>query len=235
VNPLSAAFKYLTIWNCFTVVQPTAEAIGKGAIFFPLVGLTIGLALALANYLLAPYLHPEILSVVLITLFIVASGGRPLEGLRRTFAARSVKTIGFDGRENVSLGIAALLLVILFKIAAADSMDEKLALSLLLTPLLARWALVIFLYGYHSRFEEIPRLIAAQIRLWHFLVSTLATLALTVYFLGRKGLWISLALSLLALSTRSLLHRRHGVLVHDHVGAIVELCEALCLVLLASL
>lgn len=217
------------------MVQPTAKNIGKGAIFFPLVGISVGLALALANYLLAPYLHPEILSVALITLFIAASGGRHLEGLRRTFAVRPVKYPGIDRQENTALGTSALLLVILFKIAAADSMDEKLALSLLLTPLLARWALVIFLYGYHSRFEETPRQISAQIRLWHFLPSTLATVAVAVYFLGRKGLWISLVLSLFALSTRSLLHRRHGVLAQDHLGAVVELCEALSLILFASL
>ena len=34
-------------------------------------------------------------------------------------------------------------------------MDEKLTFSLLLTPVLARWALVIFLYGYHDRCERL--------------------------------------------------------------------------------
>jgi adenosylcobinamide-GDP ribazoletransferase len=235
VQSLSAAFKYLTIWSTFAIVQPAAETIGSGAIFFPLVGLTVGLVLAISNYLLAPYLHPEILSVALITLFVAVTGGRHLEGLRSTFTANLPKTAHRDGRDNASLGFAALSLVIFFKIAAADSMDEKLALSLLLTPVLARWALVLFLFGYHSRFEDTPRLIARQIRLWHLLASTLATLALVVYFLGRKGLWIGLALSLLVLLTRSLLFRRHGVLTQDHVGAIVELGEALSLVLLASL
>jgi adenosylcobinamide-GDP ribazoletransferase len=235
VNSLSAAFKYLTIWGCFGVVEPSARSIGKGALFFPLVGGAVGLVLALANYLLAPYLQPEILSVLLITLLIVASGGRQLEGLCRAFIDSSVETTRSEGRENISLGMAALLLVILFKIAAVDSMDEKLPLSLLLAPLLARWALVLFFYGYHTRFEEIPRLIAEQIRFWHFLVSTVATLALAVYFLGRKALWIGLTLSLFTLSIRSVFHRRHGVLVHEHVAAIVELCEALSLILLASL
>jgi cobalamin synthase len=94
---------------------------------------------------------------------------------------------------------------------------------------------VIFLYGDHLRFEETPRPIAAQIKLWHLLAGTLATLALAVYFLGRKGLWIGLAVSLFALLARSLLYRRHGVLTHDHVGAVVELGEALSLILLASL
>jgi len=235
VQTLSAAFKYLTIWSFFAAVQPAVETIGKAAVYFPLVGLVMGLTLAVSNYLLAPYLHPEILSVVLVTLFIALTGGLHLDGLKRTFATLAAKTTGKADGEKGALGIAALLLVILFKIAAADSMDEKLAVSLLLTPVLARWALVIFLYGDHLRFEETPRPIAAQIKLWHLLAGTLATLALAVYFLGRKGLWIGLAVSLFALLARSLWYRRHGVLTHDHVGAVVELGEALSLVLLASL
>lgn len=235
MQTLSAAFKYLTIWSFFAAVQPAVETIGKAAVYFPLVGLVMGLTLAVSNYLLAPYLHPEILSVALITLFIALTGGLHLDGLKRTFATLAAKATGNAGGEKDALGIAALLLVILFKIAAADSMDEKLAVSLLLTPVLARWALVIFLYGDHLRFEETPRPIAAQIELWHLLAGTLATLALAVYFLGRKGLWIGLAVSLFALLARSLLYRRHGVLTHDHVGAVVELGEALSLILLASL
>ncbi len=235
MQTLSAAFKYLTIWSYFAAVQPALATVGKAAVFFPLVGLAVGLTLAFSNYLLAPYLHPEILSVSLVTLLIAATGARHLEGLRRTFAASAAKSTSQDGRENDSLGFAVLLVVILFKIAAAGSIDEKLALSLLLTPLFARWGLVIFLYGYQTRFDETLRLIAAQIRLRHLLISTLTTLALAVYFLGRRGLRIGLVLSLFALLTRSLLHRRHGVLTHDHVGAIVELGEALSLVLLASL
>ena len=235
MQTLSAAFKYLTIWSFFAAVQPAVETIGKAAVYFPLVGLVMGLTLAVSNYLLAPYLHPEILSVALITLFIALTGGLHLDGLKRTFATLAAKATGKAGGEKDALGIAALLLVILFKIAAADSMDEKLAVSLLLTPVLARWALVIFLYGDHLRFEETPRPIAAQIKLWHLLAGTLATLALAVYFLARKGLWIGLAVSLFALLARSLLYRRHGVLTHDHVGAVVELGEALSLILLASL
>ncbi|MGE5219497.1 MAG: adenosylcobinamide-GDP ribazoletransferase [Chloroflexota bacterium] len=233
MQTLLAAFKYLTIWNFFAT-PPAVVTVGKAAVCFPLIGLLMGLALAFANYLLAPYLHPEILSVVLITLLIALTGGLHLEGLNHTFAHLAAKT-RTTARENNALGFTALLLVTLFKIAAADSMDEKLVVSLLLTPVLARWALVVFLYGYPAGFEETPRFIAAEIRLWHLLVGTMVTLALTVYLLGRKGLWIGLAISLFVLLMRSLLYRRHGVLTNDHVGAVVELGEALSLVLLASL
>ena len=207
--------------------------IGTAAVFFPLVGLTLGLSLAMTNYVLVAYLDSEILNIVLIATLVVATGGIHLEGIKNTFDA--IPTPMSKSRGNETLGFVAIVLVILFKSGAADSMDEKLTLSLLLTPILARWALVIFIYGYHDRCEETPRLIAENVKLWQLVVATAATLALVVYLLGRKGLWISLSVSLFALLTRSLLHRRHALLTHDNFGAIIELGEVLSLILLASL
>ncbi len=136
---------------------------------------------------------------------------------------------------NETLGVVAIVLVILGKIAAANSMDEILTLSLLLMPVLARWALIIFLYGYDTRFDEIPRLIAQQVNFWPLLASTAAILALTMYLLGRKGLWIALLVSIFTLFcaqcsigataySRTLMSARS-----------VELTETLSLILLASL
>ena len=233
MKKLLAAAKYLTIWNRITGLQPAPETTGAAAFFFPLVGLVLGLLLATTNYLLAVYLDPEILSIALITTLIIATGGIHLEGLKHTCDSTAATTA--VPRGNETLGFVAIVLVILFKIGAADSMDEKLAVSLLLTPVFARWALVIFIYGAHDRCEEIPRRITENVKLWHLVVTTAATLGLAVYFLGRRGLWIGLSLSLFTLLTRTLLHRRQAVLTHDNFGAVIELGEAFSLILLASL
>jgi len=235
VQSLATALKYLTIWGRIATVQPAAELIGSAAAYFPAVGLVLGLLLAVSNYALIPYLQPEILSVVLITVLIVTTGGIHLEGVKHTFDGITIKTPAEHRQANASLGVVAIVLVIFFKVAAADSMDEKLTLSLLLTPVLARWSLVIFIYGYHDRCEEAPRLIAENVKSWHLILATIGTLTLTVYFLGRKGLWVGFLLSLFTLMTRTLLHRRHAVLRHENFGAIVELGEVISLILLASL
>jgi adenosylcobinamide-GDP ribazoletransferase len=230
VQTLSAAFKFLTVWGCVTSAAPARETIGKAAGYFIYVGLVLGLLLALTNYLLAPYLAAESLSLVLVTILIAVTGAQHMNGVKNTFDA----LITNDKQADGALGFAAVALVILFKSAAADSMDEKLSLSLLLTPVLARWALLIFLYGYHMRFDETARAIAARVNLPPVLASTAATLAFMAYFLGRKGLWIALAVSLFTLLLRSLLHRRHAALSQANLGAAVELAEALSLTLLAS-
>lgn len=230
---LVAAFKYLTIWGRLSARQPTPAMIGAAAIYFPLVGLVLGLLLVFLNYGLGLYLASEILNIVLIAFLLIATGATHLESTKSTFDAMAPKTA--HATNSHILGFIAIIFVILFKTSAIDVMDERLAVSLLLTPVAARWALVIFVYGYHDRCEETPRVIAEKVKFWHLLAATLFTLGLAVYLLGRKGLWLGLALSVFALLSRSLLHRRHAILTHDNFGAVIEWSEVLSLILLASL
>ena len=230
MKTLSAAFKYLTIWHFFTSCRPNPRTIGRAAKYFPMVGLALGLMLALANYLLAPYLHPEILSIVLIALLLVSTGGLHLEGLNKTLTAAEE-----NAPVSGSWGVAAVVLVLLFKSAAAESMDEKLTSSLLLTPALARWALLTFFYGEHTRFDELSGSISEQITFSQLFVGTAVTLALVGYVLGRRVLWIALLISLFALLTRRWFQRRHGVVTHANSGFLVEVGETLILVLMAAI
>jgi adenosylcobinamide-GDP ribazoletransferase len=234
VQRLAAAFKYLTVWGLIGS-KPIPEMIGKSAVYFPLVGLVLGLLLAFSNYILAPYLAPEIINVVVIALLISATGAQPLHGVKKVFDARGANSREDDWQVNETSGIAAIVLIILFKSAAANSMDEVLTLSFLLMPVLARWALIVFLYGDATKFDDIPRMIAQEINFWQLLVGTAAILALTIYLLGRKGLWIALLVSIFTLILRGVFYRRHGVLSHSHVRASVELTETMSLILLASL
>jgi adenosylcobinamide-GDP ribazoletransferase len=233
VQTLRAAFKYLTVWG-FTGSKPMPEMIGKSVVYFPLVGLILGLVLGLSNYILAPYLVPEIVNFAVIALLIFATGAQHLDGVKKSFDALGAEAAPDAWRTNDALGVAAIVLLILGKSAAANSMDEILTLSFVLMPILARWALVLFLFGYDARCDEISRLIAAQVKFWPVVMSTTATLALTMYLLGRKGLWIALLVSLFVLVLRAALYRRHRFISHYDVRASVELAETLALILLAS-
>ena len=235
MQQLVNSLKYLTLWGRISPFPPAPDKIGAGAVYFPLVGLALGLVLALSNYVLLPYLPPELLSVLLVTILIVATGGNHLQGVGETFGAPAPGNAPGPAQSSATFGVVVAVLVIIFKIAATHSMDEKLTLSLLLAPLLARWALVVFIYEYQDRCEEWPRRIAQNVRSWHLILATLGSLAIAVYFLGRKGLWIALLLSLFTLSLRALFYRKQSVLTHDHLGAAVEFAEALCFVLLASI
>ena len=227
-----AALKYLTLWGRLSSTQPTPEAVGAATAYFPLVGLVLGLLLAIVNYGLSLYLDSGILSIFLIAILFAATAGIHLDGTRHTFDAMIYPTVN---QRTQTYGVVAVLFVVLFKIAATNAIDERIALSLFLTPIAARWALVLCLYGYPDRCEETPKRIAENVKFWHLLAATAVTLGLAVYLLGRKGLWLGLTLAIFTLLIRSLLHRRQTVLTEDNFGAVIELSEVLSLILLTSI
>lgn len=208
--------------------NPALESVGRGSAFIVFIAALIGLLLAVINYALQPHLHVRILALIVVSAWITITGARHLHELKESFANRSGKP------NQETLGFVAVALVILFKTAAMESMDELATLSLFLAPLLARWALLIFSYRYGARFDETIRPLTDEVRIIPILVSSALTLGLVLYFLSRKGLWIALAVSICALLLRELFFRRHGAISKNHAGATVEISEALSLVLLAT-
>ena len=121
------------------------------------------------------------------------------------------------------------------KVETKRTYDDACGLAHALDLIGERWAMLIFIYGSHGRSEGDASIIAANVRFWHVVLATVATLAPATYFLGRTALWIGLSLSILALLYRALFHKRNGVLTQDNYGAVVEGSEALSLVLMATL
>jgi adenosylcobinamide-GDP ribazoletransferase len=232
VKNLLAAFKYLTIWRHLGTAEVAPATVGAAMIYFPAIGLLLGLILALTNLSLAPYVAPEILSMIVISALAIMTGANHLAELKNIFTS-SVTTTKSDHAATV--GLVAIVLVLLFKDTAIDSIDEKLPFTLLLAPALARWAILIFVYGYQHGCDEWLGLAADRVRFWHLVVATVGTLSVLAYGFGRRGLWAALALSLFVLSARTLLYRLRGRLTLYDVGAMIEIGETLSLILLASL
>ena len=235
MQSLVTAFKYLTIFGRWQVPISDAAGFSNAPLWFPFVGLAVGMVLAATNYALALYVDSEILSVMLIALLIIVTGSVPLAGTKFTFDSMHQPAAAAGDHGGEIFGLAAIVIVTLLKIHAVNIMDDKVAVNIFVALALARWALVVLLYGYHDRCDETMRLIAEHTKLWHLGATTLFTLILATYLLGREALWIGLALSLLALLSRALLHRRHAVLTLANLGAVTDLGEALALVLLAVL
>ena len=236
MKSIVAAFKFLTILSRLIRSEPNAPMVGKAAGFFPVVGLMLGVSLAILARALQNYVDVEILSTILVAFLILVTGGLHLDGLKKTFDAPGLRqsTVGSEPSSS-AIGIVAIVLVVLFKIKSIDILEEKLTLALLLTPVMARWALLIFIYGSHRHSEGDASIIAANVKFWHIVFATIATLAPATYLLGHTALWIGLSLSILALLCRTLFYKRTGALTRDNLGAVVEWSEALSLVLMASL
>jgi adenosylcobinamide-GDP ribazoletransferase len=233
MQSLVAALKYLTLWGRIASKQQ-ATTQGAPALYFPFIGLLLGLLLALLNYALSVYLDSQLLSIFLISFLVLVSGATHCDGTKRTLDA----LLSRPREENSSLttfGLLILFVFMLFKIRAVEVMDDKIALSLLLAPALARWNLVVFVFGFHDRCDESCRWIGENLRLWHLLLTSATILGLAFYFLGRKGLVIAFSLTLVALLSRTWLHQHYSVITHDNLGALIESSETLSFILLASL
>lgn len=230
-----AALQFLTVARRCRKTAMSPVEIGSGILYFPVVGLGLGLILAGLNYLLERYLESEILGTVHVTMLIIMTGAVHLEEVQKSFDLLSERS-HFGQASEGSLGIyglLAVLLVVLFKIRAIEVIGETRSLTLLITPTLARWAPLLLVYGGSA--ESDSARIAEPLKSWWFVIITALTLTTAGYFLGMAGLWVGLCLSLLALFIRLYVTRRSGGFNQNDLGALIELGESLSFVLFASL
>ena len=215
MKSIVAAFNFLTISSRLIRSQPTAPMVGEAAALFPVVGLVLGLSQALLARALQNYVDAEIFSTTLVAFLILATGGLHLEGLQKTCDAPGLRR-SMAGSESSSsaVGIVAIVFVILFKIKSIEILEEKLTLALLLTPAMARWAMLVFIYGSHRHSEGTASIIGANVRFWHVVFATIATLVPATYFLGRTALWIGLSLRGFPRSSTLRPTRRQSALQH---------------------
>ena len=207
-----------------------------GALSFPLVGLALGLLLVIVNRAMEPYVPSEILAVALPAILLLATGGRHLAGTQVVFDSLwKAKPFAGTVQRPQSAGLVAVLLIVLFKIQSIEIIGESRALSLLLTPLLARWSLVLFLFGSTSAVDIPGQRIAENVRPWHLIAATVISLVIAQLIAGKQALWVSLCLSIFALLARNYLNRRAGGISPASCGALIELSEALSFALFASL
>jgi len=228
----------LAAWRFLTVVPlPGSRGTLPGDLaaslpYFPLVGLTVGLLLAVAA---GPLLLvcPTPLAAVLFTALLAAlSGALHLDGLADTadgFASargrEQVLAIMRDSRIG-AMGVVALVLVLAFKAAALASLSaERLPAALLLAPLAGRTAILIHLAllpyvrasGLASIFLAGPRRSAAGMGL--------VLLGLTALLAGWAALTALIAWGLALVLFGLVCRRRIGGITGDTLGAVCELAE----------
>ncbi|MDD4859964.1 MAG: adenosylcobinamide-GDP ribazoletransferase [Dehalococcoidales bacterium] len=224
----------------------TAEELGRSAVYFPLVGLVIGLILAGLNWIFNMVLPLPLASALLIVIMIVLTGGLHLDGFSDTCD-------GIGGQKSVEerwqvmrdshvgsfgvIGVAALLLV---KYVALSSIPSGLMMvALLFMPVVSRWVMVyaIFAYPYArpaglgTSFKQGTRWLAFTIAT--FITVTLA-LGLTPLF-HLAGLIIMVVIWLNTTLMAVYFESKFDGLTGDTYGAINEVSETGVLILFVLL
>lgn len=231
LKPLLVALQFLTRIPVPSLREITPRDSGRSMLFYPLVGAVIGLMLFAVEQLLhdaAPLLR----AVILVALWVAITGALHLDGL----ADMVDGWIGGHGDRERTLaimkdpycgpmGVAALLLVLLLKVAALEHIAGQGSWLLIIAPLLGRMLLLLlFLTTPYVRAgglgetlsKELPRTTA-----WGIVVVLLPGMILV------PGITWGMLLTVLALFGlfRKALIVRLGGTTGDTAGGMLEVCE----------
>ncbi len=232
-----------------TIIPVKIKGIGKGSlakslIYFPLIGLLLGIALAVVNNLLQNLSFPEFsINIILVVLLMILTGGIHLDGLADSadaFLSRKnedeMLAIMRDSHIGV-MGVLALISVVLLKIAFLSSIgiSSKIA-ALILICVLSRWSMVfaIFLFPY-ARKEGKAKVFFEGINLKIFVVAAIITSVLAFAAWKVKGLKVFTAVSIKSYTIQRFVNNKINGITGDTLGALCELNEAAALLLIIIL
>jgi adenosylcobinamide-GDP ribazoletransferase len=233
MRPLLIALQFLTIVPVRLPSPPRPRESGQALLWYPVVGLFIGSILAVAMVLLRA-VPPPLASALLLTLWVVLTGGLHLDGLADTADAwaggrgdvERTLTIMKDPRAG-PMGVTAIVLVLLLKFAALQTtVVAHQWPALLLAPMLGRTAMPLLLAGSaYVRADGIGA--AASVQLYKpgaYLVASMSAGLALVCFRSIAATMVVVAAAVLFLGRWQALRRIGGV-TGDVCGAIVEVIE----------
>lgn len=232
MTPFWIALQFLTVLPIELKTMPSAKQNGQALLFYPLIGLLLGLILFAFAMLLAKF--PIILSAALIlVLWIWLTGGLHLDGLADTADAW---VGGFGDPERTlkimkdpacgPIGVLSLVVVCLLKfVALYVLLEQQMAVFLIVLPMLGRSVpLFLFLTTPYVRAQGLGRSMADSMpkkQIWMSFVITIALLCIFKWV----GLVAILVFLLMLFYLRSVFIKRIGGITGDTVGAAIELAE----------
>ena len=242
---LVVALQLLTRIPTPNIRQPQAADYGRSVLVYPLVGLLIGLLLAMGLALLNlfPGDHGGFLpAAILLALWVALTGALHLDGLGDSVDAwvggygdrkRSLEIL--KDPSSGPMAVSAIVAVLLLKFAALTELVGSVPWPwLLVAPLLGRSALVAaFLFIPYARPQGLGSEQAGAVPRGPALMMLSLTALATLLLCGLAGLMaIALSIALFMLLRRATLQRLGGF-TGDIAGALCELTETVVLVALA--
>ena len=240
--PFWIALQFLTTFPVQLKVMPTQRQNAQSLLFYPIVGLLIGMVL----FAIASILHviPVILlSSIILVLWIWLTGGLHLDGLADTADAW---VGGFGDRERTlqimkdpscgPMGVLSLIILCLIKWSAIYVLlEQHFYLPLLVLPILGRLApLFLFLTTPYVRekglgsaiAEYLPKSLSIFVLILSLMVASLCSW---------QGLIVIVSSSIVILYLRHKFIQRLDGITGDTVGASMEIVEAVALLSFAIL
>jgi adenosylcobinamide-GDP ribazoletransferase len=239
VSAFFAALQFLTFFPYPRRMGYATADVGRSAIFFPVIGLILGSILVVVNFLLAPFVSAALLSVILVSLLAFLTRGLHLDGVGDTFDGLGaggdrdrILSVMDDSHTGV-FGLTAVVLVLLLKIHALESIDVDRGRTLLVALILGRWGMLLLAYRSKAAKDGLGSRLIDHLKTKYFLIATLLTLVLVAGIWSRNGIMMMAWVAIFTTASKIYFHRRLGGVTGDTCGAVGELSETSVMVLLA--
>jgi adenosylcobinamide-GDP ribazoletransferase len=225
---------------------PGPANLGRAAVWFPLIGLVLGVILSLAHWLLARVFPPALAAALTVALWAALTGGLHLDGLadcgdgllaavppeRRLEIMRDPRLGAFGGLSLVLFLIVKILAVA--SLPAAEAWPSLFSISpLWLAPVVGRWLILLAARQPSARAGGLGQAFADGLRPRSLLLAALLPIALALLGGLRAGLAVGLAW-VIALAILRLARARLGGVTGDVFGLVVELAELTVLLTYAA-
>lgn len=228
------ALQFLTILPVRFQGEPEATETGRSLIYYPLIGLGIGLLLVAMNAMLDGA-DSLVSAALLLVVWVVVTGALHLDGLADSADA----WLGGIGDRDRTLAImkdpycgpvavVTLLLVLLLKFAALHELIAQGDSSLIIiAPMLGRTApVLLFITTPYVRAQGLGNLLANHLIHRACAISIGATLLIMLIVWGTAVIWLLLIFAAVFLALRRLMLKRLGGTTGDTAGALIEIVEA---------
>lgn len=233
LRPFLVALQFLTVFPVHLKEIPNDQTIGRSLLYYPVVGLLIGLLLATIAWA-GNGLLTSLWTAIVLTIWIVLTGALHLDGLADS-ADAWIGGLG-DRQKTLSImkdpycgpaAVVTLVLLLLIKFVALEHIitTENWA-DLALVPMLGRAALVLlFLTTPYVRENGLGNLLKKHLPRRASTVIVFSSFIAIPVILGMNALWLLFATAGSFLVLRNLMRRRIGGTTGDTAGALVEITE----------
>ena len=203
-------------------------------VYFPVVGLFLGLMLVGLNALLSSLgISPVVANIILVIVLIMLTGGMHLDGLADTAdaflsgkAKKEMLEIMRDSHIGV-MGVLALISIILLKVGLLSSVNVSAKPSvLMLMCILSRWSVVLVMYLFpYARAEGKAKLFIQGMNLKIFIFSTITVMICSFLIWHLQGLGVLLTVALCAYAMGKVVYRKIDGVTGDTLGATIEVMD----------
>lgn len=238
MNKIIIAFQFLTILP-LKVKSFRQELLAESTIYFPLVGLTLGIGLAGLEYSLSPFLPIDITAIIQVAFLALITSGLHIDGFADTFdglgCVKSQKEklkVMKDSRIG-TMGAISVIFLVLLKYNSMAFIEQSIKIyALLIFPMVSRWTMVLaILYSSQMKHTGMGSKFQKQIKEKHFILSSILPCLIVVFLFGVSGLAVLITICIFTYTIYRLLVKSFGKITGDHFGFINEAIEVLTLMI----